>query len=80
MGTMIATMGGAMLAWSMLPFSPSDAMSEPSEFHSTAAQQRYAATQWKLANVRAERARLLLEPSDSTLATRIEGVRSIVVC
>lgn len=80
MGLVLALMGGTMLAWAMLPFSPSDAMAEPSEFHSTAAQLRYNHTQYKLALIREQRKALLQEPSDSVLATRIEGIRPVVVC
>lgn len=79
LGVGLSMMGAVVLAWALSPISPSDMCSEAPEFHSTAAKQRYAETQYKLACVRAERARMLQEPSDSTLATQINPTR-VVIC
>lgn len=79
LGMGLSLMGATMLAWALSPVCPSDMCAEAPEFHSTAAKQRYEATQYKLACIRAERERMLQEPSDSTLVTQINPTR-IVVC
>jgi hypothetical protein len=89
MSVMLAIASGTMLAWKMLPFSPSDEMSEPSEFHSTAAQARYALTQLRLIEIHAARKALLAGDDsvmtrsvlrDLDLATQIDPVRTMMVC
>lgn len=92
MGTVFAIAGGTMLASQMLPFSPSDEMTEPSEFHSTASQARYAHTQLRLMEIHAARRAVLagddsvmtrstLRTSryDNDLATQINPVRTMAV-
>lgn len=86
LGMGLALMGGTMLAWALNPVVPSDMCPETFEFQATAAQ-RYAETQAKLAQIRADRATILDNfvkgvslPGSDDLITQIDPVRPVVVC